>query len=279
MNILLVGFDSAWTPGNKGALIGAILGADGVMQELGAPVAADFPEAAALIRSWQRLHAPSRTLILLDQPTVVPNASGQRPVENIVASPVSLRYGGVQPANTSRHDMFGATAPVWSFLAEFGGEADPFTTLSGAHVLETFPVPAMIALGWILPDARRTGRLPKYNPERKKTFKLEDWMHVCGAAAGQLRIHGLQEAARWLENAALERAPRKALQDGVDSCICLLVAAHLANGKHALLVGNTETGYMVLPHGDDLVRELNARCVATGRRPQDWVRPLRLSFS
>ncbi len=281
MNTLLVGFDSAWTPGNKGAVVGAILGEDGAMQELGAPASANFPEAAALIRSWQRQHAPDRTLILLDQPTIVPNSSGQRPVENLLSSPVSRRYGGVQPASTSekKKEMFGTGAPIWPFLSEFGGITNPLETLVGTHVLETFPVPAMIAFGWMLSDARPTGRLPKYNPRPRKNFKIADWLHVCERTAHRLRAHGLHETASWLDAAALERKPRKALQDGVDSCVCLLIAAHLATGRNGLLVGNTETGYMVLPHGEELVGELNARCVATGRHPQDWVRPLRLSFS
>ena len=54
--------------------------------------------------------------MLLDQPTIVKNATGQRPVENLVASSVSLRYGGMQPANTARVEMFGKSTPVWSFV-------------------------------------------------------------------------------------------------------------------------------------------------------------------
>jgi hypothetical protein len=46
-------------------------------------------------------------------------------------------------------------------------------------VFETYPVLAMIALGWTLPDSRPTGRLPKYNPQRRQTFSTDDWRHVC----------------------------------------------------------------------------------------------------
>jgi hypothetical protein len=47
-------------------------------------------------------------------------------------------------------------------------------------VIETYPVLTMIALGWTIPDSdgRLTGRLPKYNPGRKKTFSIKDWQHV-----------------------------------------------------------------------------------------------------
>jgi predicted RNase H-like nuclease len=116
MRVLLVGFDSAWTPNNSGALAGLILLDTNSFEELGPPQIADYEEAEEIILQWQAEFRPDTTLILLDQPTIVTNPRGQRPVENIVGSAVSLRYGGVQPANTSRDDMFGASAPVWQFL-------------------------------------------------------------------------------------------------------------------------------------------------------------------
>ena len=66
---------------------------------------------------------PTSTIILLDQPTIVKNLTGQRPVENIVGSAISRRRGGMQPANTSKENMFGKDAPIWPFLTRFGGPA------------------------------------------------------------------------------------------------------------------------------------------------------------
>lgn len=117
--------------------------------------------------------------------------AGQRPVENLVGSPVSRRYGGMQPANTARREMFGQDAPVWPFLARFGGPANPLGPLTGTSVIETYPVLAMIALGWTLRDSRPTGRLPKYNPDRQKTFSISDWRHVCQLASSAFRERGL----------------------------------------------------------------------------------------
>ena len=102
---LLVGFDSAWTAARSGSLIGVLHFGDGTYQSLGQPRIVDYLQAEELILKWQREQAPAATIILLDQPTIVKNAAGQRPVENIVGSSVSLRYGGMQPANTSREEM------------------------------------------------------------------------------------------------------------------------------------------------------------------------------
>ena len=73
--------------------------------------------------------------------------------------------------------------------------------------------------------------------------------------------------------------PRKIDQDGLDACICLLAALYLAEAKSCLMVGNTATGYIVVPYGENLYEELKVRCEQTGRAPSEWVRSFRLSAS
>jgi predicted RNase H-like nuclease len=277
MSDLLVGFDSAWTRRRLGAMVGVLRQGNGTYRELGPPRTASFDEAAETIRRWREAFTPSRTLVFLDQPTIVPNPTGQRPVEHIVASLVSRRYGGVQPANTSRQEMFGPGAPLWSFLEEFDGTQDPFVSDRAMRVLETYPVLAMIAFGWILPDEKRaTGRLPKYNPERRKTFLLADWTHVCRRSADALASHGLPTLSVWMDAARQVDAPRKALQDCVDASLCLLVTLHVAEGKESVLIGQETSGYMIVPSGSALWGELEARCLATERDPANWIRSFRL---
>ena len=113
MTTLLLGFDSAWTPTNSGALVGIVRAGDGTYRELGSPRVVDYCAAEDTILEWQRQENPAATIVMLDQPTIVKTSAGQRPVENLVASPVSRRYGGMQPANTARKQMFGREAPVW----------------------------------------------------------------------------------------------------------------------------------------------------------------------
>ena len=276
MAALLVGFDSAWTPTNSGALVGAIRFNDGTFHGLGTPQVVNYREAEAVILKWQAEQVPTATIVLLDQPTIVRNAAGQRPVENIVASPVSLRYGGMQPANTTREEMFGKEAPVWPFLTRFGGPADPLEPIADTRVFETYPVLAMMALGWMLPDSRAAGRLPKYNPKRKKTFSISDWQYVCGMASGPFRNCGLLDIVRWINHAGRNPSPRKSDQDVLDACLCLLVAVYLADGKDSLMVGNRQTGYIVVPYGAKIHAELDARCSQTGRVPSEWVRRFKM---
>ena len=277
MGRLIVGFDSAWTRTNTGAIVGAVVDDRGAIRELGQPQLVRYQEATEILSGWQRAHAPSSTLVLLDQPTIVANSTGQRPVEQIVCSTIGRRRGGMQPANKGRVDMFGAMAPVWEFLAGFGGWVDPFAAPASTQLLETYPVLAMIAFGWTLPDPERpAGRLPKYNPERRRTFAIADWVHVCRMTAATLGDEGAAELAAWTEIAAGIQKPTKNDQDRLDACICLLVGLHLSKGRDALFVGCCTTGYIVVPNSDPLRNELATRCTELGRDPFDWVRVFRL---
>lgn len=272
MATLLVGFDSAWSPARSGALVGVLRRSGGALQELGPPRRVDFGQAESSILEWQAEHEPTATIVLLDQPTIVKNAAGQRPVENLVASLVSMRHGGMQPANTGNKAMFGSDAPVWAFLSRFGGPADPLKPAAGTQVIETYPVLTIIALGWTLPDSRPAGRLPKYNPERKRTFSDSDWQHVWEKVSGKFRERGLAGIVGWLDDAGRRKSHRKADQDGLDACLCLLVALDLAERNECLMVGNCQSGYILVPYGAELRHELNDRCIETGRDPTEWVR-------
>jgi predicted RNase H-like nuclease len=271
MSTLLVGLDSAWTSTNSGAIAGLVHRDDGTFVEVGAPQTVNYPQAEALILKWQAEIIPAVTVVMLDQPTIVNNPAGQRPVENIVGSPVSLRYGGVQPANTSKEGMFGTGAPVWPFLGRFGGPADPLKPVGGTWVFETYPVLAMIALEWTRPEVRPKGRLPKYNPQRKKTFTAADWRYVCGLVSAAFNARGLTQTARWISNVALKSSPRKGEQDGLDACLCLIVAIYFSEGKDCLMVGDMQTGYIIVPCNSGLCTELENRCHDTGRIPSQWL--------
>ncbi len=275
MTILLVGFDSAWTPKNSGALVGLVRDDDGRLHELGLPQVVNYCQAESTILGWQDQHELAATIVLLDQPTIVNNAAGQRPVENLVASPVSRRYGGIQPANTARDDMFGPDAPVWNFLARFGGPANPHEPVAGMGVIETYPVLVMIALGWTLPDRRPTGRLPKYNPDRRRTFSASDWKHVCKKTSSEFSTRRLDQLVQWLDRIATKDSPQKADQDCLDACLCLLAGLFLAEAKECLMVGDMRTGYIVVPSAEGLCAELKARCEKTFRPHEDWMHVFR----
>jgi predicted RNase H-like nuclease len=265
MNTLLVGFDSAWTMKNKGAVVGAVISENQQINSLGFPIKAGFEDAASLIEQWQRETHSVRTIIAIDQPTIVANTSGQRPVENIVSSCVSKRFGGMQPANRGRTGMFDAEAPIWPFLERFGGPARFDGLFENCLVVETYPVLEIIARSWTVADqSRYTGRLPKYNPAAGKKFNITDWTRLCGQVESCLMQDGVTKLAEWCSQAGQLVKPRKLDQDGLDACICLLVAIGWARGNECLVVGDDVSGYITVSANSELREELEVRCLKAG---------------
>lgn len=268
-----IGFDSAWTdnPRAPGA-IAALSVLDGRSDEFQPPRLASFRQALDFIRSLQSQSGV--TLVALDQPTIVPNGSRMRPVERTAASLVSWMGGGVQPANRGRRGMFCDASPIWRFLDELAADENPEdarTARSGLHIIEVFPALALPSL-----DLRFFGRLkaPRYNPSRRKTFRLDDWRMVAYAAERRFGELGLLGPAAWCREASSLSSPRKADQDRLDAMLCLYIAIHwrLARRSASIVLGDIKNGYMVLP-AEQPVRERLA--IAAGCRlvPIDGVVP------
>ncbi len=92
----------------------------------------------------------------------------------------------------------------------------------------------------------------QYNPTRNKSFSISDWQHVCQLTSSAFGECGLPEIVEWLDRPTQRNMPRKIDQDGLDACICLLAALYLAEAKSCLMVGNTATGDIVVPYGENL---------------------------
>lgn len=281
MKLLLIGFDSAWSTRNDGAIVAVLRCDNGSYKTLGEPQMADFVKAQCIIEQWQKEHSPDACQIFIDQPIIVTNMTGQRAVEKIVSPPVGKRYGGVQPANRSKTQMFGNNAPIWLFLENFGGVTNPTDIpYKKVSAIETFPILAMIAMGWVLtdnhPNPRPTGRLPKYNPMRRATFAQDDWEYVCSKAAVFFSRPGMECLKDWLTQHQHKQHPRKQDQDGLDSCICLLVGMLMSESNDCLMVGDMKTGYMVIPYGELLYNELAQRCRETKRIPENWIQRFKM---
>lgn len=100
--------------------------------------------------------------------------------------------------------------------------------------------------------------------------------HVCQLASSEFRERGLSGIVAWLDGAAQSNAPPKSDQDRLDACVCPLAALYLVETRECLMVGNLDTGYIVVPYENSLSEELDARCEQTDRAPSEWVRSFRL---
>lgn len=189
------------------------------------------------------------TVVAIDQPTIVPNASGMRPVERVAASVVSYTGGGVQPANKGKAAMFGDKAPIWQFKKELGAEDSPElarTANSGLFLIEVFPALALPGL-----HADFAGRCcaPKYNPQNRKKFRISDWEAVVNAMEAAARNLGLEECAEWCRSLRTISKPTKCHQDRLDSMICAMIGYIWLACKRcdSMMLGDLGGGYIVTP--------------------------------
>ncbi|WP_181705310.1 DUF429 domain-containing protein [Chthonobacter rhizosphaerae] len=263
-DVVIVGFDAAWTdhPKKPGAIC-SVRFQGGRCTAFHPPRLVSFGEGLAFIEEVEVKGVP--VLVALDQPTVVPNATGSRPVDKIAATLVSWIGGGVQPANRSKLGMFDDEAPVWQFLEALGAIQHPEearTASSGRYLIEVFPALALTGL-----DSSFFGRLagPRYNPERRKTFQQDHWRRVLVAVSAEARRLGCEAVADWLPVLDVEPV-RKPHQDLTDAVICLLIGIRwrLEPRESSIVIGCTDRGYMVAPVTPPIYDRLSAAALLRG---------------
>ena len=197
-HITFVGFDSAWAdkPDGPGAICSIAFSSDRFL-DFAAPELVGFDAALTHINRLRRPDAV--TLIALDQPTIVPNATGMRPVEKTVATLISWLGGGVQPANRGKAMFFGEEAPIWRFLEKLKAIEDPEAARVAAHgeyLMEVFPA---LALASYSPAFLGYRKGPRYNPDRK-TFRIEHWTATIDAAIQEATRFSCFQLVHWLND-------------------------------------------------------------------------------
>ena len=145
MTRLFTGFDSAWGGRNRGAICNLRIGDDDHELELvDEPVTVSWDEACARLADYTtRDH-----VIAIDQPLVVPNASGLRPVDRKLAKALMRDYGlGAHAANTSNDACFGPQSGIWSFVESLEREgfeqtpSDVASRVPARRYLRVLPAP------------------------------------------------------------------------------------------------------------------------------------------
>jgi predicted RNase H-like nuclease len=244
----IIGFDSAWTDNSKapGAVCALVIASDGGVS-FKPPFHVSFDQALDFIKAERR--ACDTCLVALDQPTIVPNETGSRPVDKVAASLISYIGGGVQPANRSKKSMFGDGAPIWRFLKCLGAKEDPErsrTAESGLFIVEVFPALALPAF-----EPRFFGRLkaPKYNPANRKKFRQCDWLAVIETVARYARAVPIAGVQEWTETIKRETTPCKGDQDRLDAILCALIGYHwrARTRQDSIMIGDLTSGYMIAP--------------------------------
>ena len=272
MKEAFVGFDSAWAGNRVGAIAYAVF-REANLEKVCLPRVADFADAAGIIEDLQG--ECGDVLVAIDQPIIVNNQAGSRPVDPVAGSLMSRLHSGTQPANRNKDTMFGDNAPIWRFinrirppgmscrdLKDF--EAARMAT-GGTHLIEVYPALALPAMSPVFMDRRSAAR---YDPEKYK-FSADDWRVVCEIVHGCAGDFNIDLLSRWATDVIMPwdspGRPKKPHQDKIDAAICLLISLQWRRGQggHELYaMGDLDHGYMVTPVSDATREILEARCIA-----------------
>ena len=170
---------------------------DQVPEKCVLPRLVGFADAAEIIEDLQR--ECDDVLVAIDQPIIVPNDVGRRPVDCIADSVMQhLKSSALMANRTEKGKGFNNTylhgneAPVWKFMSKIGPCGYSGTTdrederalvafqsaqmptddnTHGTHVIEVYPAMALTALN---PKFMCRGSAARYDPENYQ-FSSEDW--------------------------------------------------------------------------------------------------------
>lgn len=252
MREAFVGFDSAWADGQPGGICCAVF-EDDHLERVCPPATAHFRDAEELVEGCRR--EADYTLVAIDQPTMVPNEVGMRPVEKVAGA---LKTG-VLPANLGNR-FWQAGAPIWAFLDGLHPDENPHrarSALGGLHVIEVFPGLALQALVRTL-NPGANGKDLRYDPSNPK-FSLDDWRLVTDAVCQQAMDQALWPLAEWAERGnSVGPEPSKTDQDRLDALICLVIARKWRRGDQDTVVLGDWRGHMVTPLSRDGLERIEA---------------------
>ncbi|NKY40377.1 DUF429 domain-containing protein [Cellulomonas septica] len=189
------------------------------------------------------------SVIAIDAPIVVPNATGSRRAEQLLHQQFGRYDAGAHPSNRSRPYF---DPPRAARLAgTHGWDVDPAHRPDGSRTvaIEVYPHPAMVALfglGRVIPYKVKPGRT--LDTLRDAWGALLDHVdRVCGPV---LRT---DESPRWAQirrtvDAAGRVAELRSVEDEVDAIFCAYLAWLWGTGDERMTVlGDVRDGYIVVP--------------------------------
>lgn len=244
MSIVFSGFDSAWGGKEKGAICDLLstIGKNGsVNLEIKLTKPVDWE--GAIEHAKNNYSKFKNHVLAIDQGLIVPNKTGQRPVENKIASAFMRRYSFGAHTSNLENPCYCEEAGIWKFLKTLDNlnyKHDPISVpgMEGRAYFECYPHPAIIGLFNL--DKRLDYKVKKKDPSAWE--KLIECLHSLQSRK-ELPIVNIKE---WVP---CDFPQNKENENKLDSIISAYVAAyfwHFGTEKSSV-VGTLKDGYMVTP--------------------------------
>lgn len=201
------------------------------------------------IIGWVRPWLTPATVVAVDAPLVVPNLTGQRRAERLVAILFGAAGGSAHSANRSRPE-FADGGRGARLATALGLSVDPEATLPA--MIEVYPHPALIALfglGSVLAYKAKAGRGVE---DRLSAFaRLLDHLETLATQDPPLDV---TTSPRWSTlrtgvSDARRDSELDAIEDEIDSYVCAYVGLHRLRwgDERSAVLGTVDEGYIVTP--------------------------------
>ena len=199
-------------------------------------------------------------LVAIDAPTIVPNQTGRRPCEAILARCMAKAQAGPHPANRTRLSGPDGTVRgerIAKRLVDYGLPQTPYFSRLPADnpraAFEVFPHPAHVALFGLEKTLKYKAK-PKRTPEtRHAEFRrYADYLLALRDADPPLALPADTAFVVGQETEPLKTAPLKRYEDTLDALTCAYIALyfHRWGEIRCAVVGDLETGFIVTPVND-----------------------------
>ncbi len=202
------------------------------------------------IAAFAAVHAPGDCVIAIDAPLIVPNETGQREAERLIAQRFGRYAAGAYPANRG-NSLFNPVPRALRLAGRLRCEADPKAgTGPGKRVaIEVYPHSASIVLFGL-------DRTLPYKGKHGRPFavRVQAFTRLIGYVEDRLAEPLRPQACeRWRQLAALAAAARRPadlerIEDEVDAVICAYLAwLWHVSPRSCWVLGDVTAGYIVTP--------------------------------
>jgi bacterioferritin len=263
---VFIGLDLAWSPNNPSGV--AAIGRDGALVS---PPRADLRDDAEIL-AWIRSHAAPTMTIAIDMPTIVPNLTGRRPCEALLAAEFRAAHAGPHPANRANRWFAdgGRAAALVRALGDdgFRERLDTKANEPGRTVFECFPHPSLVRL-FSLP------RIFKYKKKQGRSWDsvLSEWARYRSALEALRGAHPPLVLDPAVVPFAVDKRGYKRWDDTLDAITCAYVASYAwiwgIDSPDMRVYGDLTSGYVVIPDRPFVAQKLESGGIPMAAKTED----------
>ncbi len=247
--VTAIGVDLAWQGGKNASGLALACGDSNGAEVVELRTETGMDAIVATIQDWSRLD--ETVVVAIDAPLIIRNETGQRPCEREISKRFGRKHGGAHSTNRSKYPNATSVRLVTELEGiGFRHSPEDLFRRTGRWIFEVYPHPAMINLFELDRVLAYKAKRKRSRETRDEAFRfLLDAMGGLASASPSLAPGAEGTAMISSDTSQLRGAALKAFEDKLDAWFCAYLAlhAHAHGSERHEVVGDFQTGYIVLP--------------------------------